>query len=174
VPSQCRPALSSWGIPDPNSLVIADASQGLAVRDPRHFKDAPESFQVSQHAQKHFFQKSLRETYPECPLASTVADGQRRHARASRRLPNSNVFVPAATCNLFPVWAEGNTRDRSVKCSIVSTHHTFESKQEQETAVTYLECPSTGQMGLTSSKETTSSKVQVQFGLSLLQNCSKS
>ncbi len=50
---------------------------------------------------------------------------QRRYARASRRLPNSDALVPAATSNLFAVWTEGNTRYVTVKCSIVSTHHTF-------------------------------------------------
>ena len=65
--------------------------------------------------------------------------GQRRHARASRRLPNFNAVVPAAASNMFAVLTEGNTRNPAVKCSIVSTHHTFENKQEKETAVTYFE-----------------------------------
>ena len=60
---------------------------------------------------------------------------------ASRRLPDFDGAVVAATGNLLAIWTETNTRDRPVKSSIVSTHHTFENKKEKETAVTYAECP---------------------------------
>jgi len=49
---------------------------------------------------------------------------------ASRRLPDFDGAVVAATGYLIAIWTEGNTRDRPVKSSIVSTHHTFENKQE--------------------------------------------
>ena len=42
---------------------------------------------------------------------------------------------------MLAIWREANTPDRPVKYSIVSTHHTFEDKQEQKAAVTYPECP---------------------------------
>ncbi len=67
--------------------------------------------------------------------------GQRRQASASRRVPDSDGVVPAATGNLLAIRTETNTPDIPVTRSIVSTHHTFESKQEYETAVTYPECP---------------------------------
>jgi len=41
----------------------------------------------------------------------------------------------------------------------------------QATELTQSECPLTGHVGLASSKSPSSSKVQVQFGLSSLQNC---
>jgi hypothetical protein len=66
---------------------------------------------------------------------------QRQLALASRRLPDFDRPVPASAGNLLTIWTEANTRDKAVKCSIVSTHHTFKNKQEYETAVTYLECP---------------------------------
>ena len=63
-------------------------------------------------------------------LLPVPVPGQRRQARASRRLPNLYAVVVAATSNMFAVLTEGNTRDSPVKCSKVSTHHTFENKQE--------------------------------------------
>ncbi len=50
-------------------------------------------------------------------------------------------FVAAATGHLLEMWTEANTPDSPVQCSIVSTDHTTDSKHEQETAVTYPECP---------------------------------
>jgi hypothetical protein len=63
-------------------------------------------------------------------LLSVPVPAQRRHARASRRLPYLDGIVPAATSNLFAVRTEGNTRDIAVKSSKVSTQHTLENKQE--------------------------------------------
>ncbi len=71
-----------------------------------------------------FLRNILRNLVP-----ASVAD-QRRQARASRRLPYLYGGVVASTSNLFPIETEGNTRDFPVKCSIVSTHHTFENEQE--------------------------------------------
>ena len=66
---------------------------------------------------------------------------QRRLTVAGVCVPNLDAVVTAATGNLLAIWAEANTQDFPVKCSIVSTHHTFENKKQEETAVTYLECP---------------------------------
>jgi hypothetical protein len=66
---------------------------------------------------------------------------QHRLASASRHLPDSDGAVVAATCcDLLAIWTEANSPDTPVKCSIVSTHHTFENKQEQDTVVTYHAC----------------------------------
>ncbi len=43
---------------------------------------------------------------------------------------NSHTFVPAATGYLPTIWTETNTPDFPAKSSIVSTHPTFETKQE--------------------------------------------
>ncbi len=88
--------------------------------------------------------------------------------RASRRLPELDRFVQASTGHLLTIRTEGNALDIAVKCSIVSTHHTFENKQEYETAVTYHECPLTGHVGLAPS---TIPNSHVQSGLFGLQNC---
>ncbi len=66
--------------------------------------------------------------YQVLKLLPVPVPAQRRHASASRRLPNSNADA-AGTGNVFAVRTEGNTRDQAVKCSIVSTHHTIEKKQ---------------------------------------------
>ncbi len=73
---------------------------------------------------------SIHLVYLESKLLPVPVPGQRRHARASRRFPNSNAVVEAAASNMFAILTEGNTRNPAVKCSIVSTHHTFENKQE--------------------------------------------
>jgi hypothetical protein len=54
-------------------------------------------------------------------------DAQRRHTVAGVCVPNLDAVVLAATGNLLAIWAEANTPDFPVKCSIVSTHHTFEN-----------------------------------------------
>jgi hypothetical protein len=55
---------------------------------------------------------------------------QRRLTVAGVCVPNLDAVVLAATGNLLAIWAEANTQDFPVKCSIVSTHHTFEKKQQ--------------------------------------------
>ncbi len=60
-----------------------------------------------------------------------VVPAQRRLARASRRFPNFHAFVVATTGNVFTIWTETNAVDRSVKRSIVSTHHTFETRRSK-------------------------------------------
>ena len=55
--------------------------------------------------------------------------GQGRLASASRRLPDFDRTVSAATGNLLAIWTETNTKDKPVKSSIASTHYMFENKQ---------------------------------------------
>jgi hypothetical protein len=61
----------------------------------------------------------------KCQARDLIVDGQRRLSRSSRRLPYLYGWVPASTSNLFVVWTEGNTRNITVKCSIVSTQHVW-------------------------------------------------
>ena len=73
---------------------------------------------------------SIHLVYLVSKLLPVPVPAQRRHARASRRLPYLDGAVLASTSKLFAVWSEANTPDMPVKCSIVSTHHTFENEQE--------------------------------------------
>ena len=82
---------------------------------------------MSQHKKQLRQGKTLDE---EKKISLIWVPGQRRHARASRRLPYLDGFVHASTGHFLTICTEANTQDFPVKCSIVSIHHTFENKKQ--------------------------------------------
>ena len=140
---QRRYTLTCDWVPDLDRPVVTEAGKLRAVGTEEDTKDhASAHSRVPTQDRRYFTRSGIVKSdvvvgitdcegvaiWTEADTQYWCVTGQRR--LTSRRLPNSHTFVPATTGYLPTIWTETNTPDFPAKSSIVSTHPTFENKQE--------------------------------------------